>query len=741
MSYLVIVESPGKTGAIKGYLGAGYKVAASVGHVRDLPKSVLGVDMDKGFTANYITIRSKTQLIDQLKKEAKAAKLVYLATDPDREGEAISWHLLSVLDCPEEKIRRVTFNEITKSAVTAGIANPRGIDMDLVNSQQTRRILDRIVGYKISPFLWHTVRGGLSAGRVQSVAARVIVDREEEIRGFKPEEYWRITAKLETPKGKSFNAAFVGIGGKKTEITSAKEAEAVYNGSVGEAFTVKSIKKSTKSKTPPPPFTTSTLLQDASRKLNFRSSRTMKTAQELYEGVDLGKERGGTQGLITYMRTDSLRISKEAMENVRAFIKSEYGDAYLPAKERYFKTRQGAQDAHEAIRPSSMSAVPDQIKDRLTPDQYRLYKLIFERFVASQMEAAVYDTVSVDIKAGIYDYHAAGNTLKFKGYLSVYEEGEDKKAEKEPKLPELNEGDVLKLLDLLREQKFTEPPPRYTEAMLIKFLEEQGIGRPSTIPPTITTIIDREYVKREGKTLMPTSLGEVIVGLMKEYFPAIIDYKFTADMEQKLDSIAHGEHTYESVLSDFWADFEKVLKSAEKRAGGKKVAVEPEKTDIVCDKCGALMVIKTGRFGKFAACPNYPACKNTMKVSKDGKVIGAAKEEPEKTDMKCELCGGAMVIRTGRYGKFYSCENFPKCKNSKPSEEEKTFVCPDCGGTVRHRRTKKSAFWSCSNYPECKFITSHEPTDEKCEICGSVKFMKKNGQTVCLKKDCKAVEK
>lgn len=736
MSYLVIVESPGKTGSIKGYLGSGYKVMASVGHVRDLPKSTLGVDLAKGFCANYVPIRSKTTLIEQLKKEARAAKLVYLATDPDREGEAISWHLLTTLDCPEEKIRRVTFNEITKTAVLQGIENPRSIDMDLVNSQQTRRILDRIVGYKISPFLWHTVRGGLSAGRVQSVAARVIVDREEEIRNFKPEEYWKISARLETPKGKGFVAAFTGIGGKKAEINSKEDAMAVYEGSLKESFIVNAIKKSTKSKTPPPPFTTSTLLQDASRKLNFRPSRTMKTAQELYEGIDLGKARGGTQGLITYMRTDSLRISKEAMENVRAYIKSSFGDEYLPSKERYFKTKAGAQDAHEAIRPASLSAVPDEIKDRLTSDQYKLYKLIFERFVASQMEAAVYDTVAVDIKAGIYDYHAAGNTLKFKGYLSLYEEGEDKKQEKEPKLPEMSKSDLLTLIELQKEQKFTEPPPRYTEAMLIKFLEEQGIGRPSTIPPTITTIIDREYVKREGKTLIPTSLGEVIVNLMKEYFPDIIDYKFTAEMEERLDSIAHGKHTYEGVLDEFWKDFEKTLKAAETRTGGKKVAVEPEKTDIICDKCGATMVIKAGRFGKFAACPNYPTCKNTKKIDKNGRAVEKTVSEVEKTDMKCEICGGAMVKRTGRYGEFYSCENFPRCKNSKPTEEERTFVCPDCGGTVRRRRTKKSTFWSCSNYPECRFITNHEPTDKKCPSCNSVLFEKKNGEAVCLKKDC-----
>lgn len=733
MSKLVILESPTKAHTVQGYLGRGYKVVGCGGHVRDLPKSTLGVDIENGFAANYINIRGKSELITQLRRQVRNADFVYLAGDPDREGEAICWQLSIALDCDPAKTKRVTFNEITKKAVLAGMEVPRDIDMQLVNSQQARRILDRIVGYKLSPFLWHTVRSGLSAGRVQSVATRIIVDRENEIRAFVPEEYWKLEADLQNSKGKPFTARFWGIKGQKTDITSKDEADSVYERSQKEEFIVSDVKKSVRTRSPQPPFTTSTLQQDASRRLNFRSSRTMKTAQELYEGVNVGED--GMQGLITYMRTDSLRVSQDALDSVREYIKGEYGEKYLPSSPRIFKVKATAQDAHEAVRPASMKYSPEEIKQYLSADQYKLYKLIWGRFVASQMEAAVYDSVSAELTAGDYNYRATGSTVKFKGYLSVYEETADSEKEKSEKLPELTAGEKAELLQLRREQKFTEPPARYNEASLIKFLEEQGIGRPSTYAQTITTITERGYIAREGKSLLPTELGEITVGLMKEYFPDIIDCKFTAGMESSLDEIANGGESMQGVLSSFWDGFSKSLKEADEKTAEKKKT--PEQTDITCELCGATMVVKNGRFGKFAACPNYPKCKNTKRLDRDGKPVDkAAKTPPEPTDMKCELCGGMMVIREGRYGKFYSCENFPRCRNSKPIAQGVSVPCPECGGTVVLKHSKKGAFWSCSNYPKCKFSTSFEPTEEKCPSCGGAMFKKKSGELVCLNKEC-----
>ena len=737
MSNLVIIESPGKTKALENYLGKGYKVVASIGHVRDLPKSALGVDIEHGFAAKYVNIRDKTDLLNHLRADAKKANVVYLATDPDREGEAISWHLLSVIDVPEDKIRRVTFNEITKNAVKAGMASPRSINMDLVNSQQTRRILDRIVGYKLSPFLWHAVRSGLSAGRVQSVATRIVVDRENEIKSFVPEEYWKLDAHLLTPDKKPLVAHYFGKNGEKDDLHNKADAERVYNATKDESFVVTSVKKSTKTRSPQPPFTTSTLLQDASRNLNFRSAKTMKVAQELYEGIDLGAEHGGSQGLITYMRTDSVRISTEAVTAVRDLILREYGEQYLPAKPRFFKTKASAQDAHEAIRPSHTENTPDMIKKYLSADQYKLYKLIWERFVACQMEAAVFNTVNAVVNAGEYEYHASGSTPKFKGYLALYEEGVDEKKEKEEKLPPISEGDALTLEKLQSEQKFTEPPARYTEGSLIKFLEDQGIGRPSTIPPTITTIISRGYVSREGKTLFATELGELTVALMKDNFHDIIDYRFTAGMENKLDDIANGKANMENVLGAFWKTFSSDLEKAEKKAKENKGAYV-EHTDIICDKCGAKMIVKSGRFGKFAACPNYPECKNTVKLDKNGRpVYKKEKEEPEKTDIVCEKCGGKMVIRHGRYGDFYSCENFPKCRNTKQMTEKTEEVpCPLCGKPVIKKFSKKGSFYACTGYPECDFSTSNKPTENICESCGKNLFERKSGTLVCLNPDC-----
>ncbi len=736
---LVIIESPGKAGTIKGYLGQGYKVVASVGHVKDLPKSSLGVDIENGFKAKYVNIRSKSELINSLKKEVMQADEIFLATDPDREGEAIAWHLATALECDEAKTSRVTYNELTKDAVRYAIDHPRKIDMDLVDSQQARRILDRIVGYKLSPFLWHTVKSGLSAGRVQSVATKIIVDRENEIRAFVPKEYWSLQAELETEKNECFIARFFGINGTKTEITNAEEAQAAEEGSKKEQFRVTSVKKSLKYKNPQPPFITSTLQQEASKKLNFRSQKTMKVAQELYEGINLGAELGGTQGIITYMRTDSLRISDQALENLRGYISAEYGKKYLPSKARVFKAKSGAQDAHEAIRPSSLDFPPALIKDKLSSDQYKLYKLIWDRFVSSQMSSAELDTVTLDISAGIYNYRASGYTVKFKGYMAVYEETEDSvDEERGVKLPAVSEGDILSLKDLIKKQHFTEPPSRFTEATLIKQLEEMGIGRPSTFTPIITTIVGRNYVKRSGKSLMPTSLGEVTTQLMTDFFSNIVDYKFTANMEDSLDGIAHGKSTMQAVLSDFWKDFSVTLENAEKTVKGKKYKFEDETTDITCDKCGAKMVIKTGRFGDFAACPNYPACKNTRRIDKNGNVVPEKeKTPPVKTDMICDKCGAAMVLRTGPYGEFYACEKFPKCRNTLQKAEPTGAACPKCGGNiVKKKNGRRGDYYACANAPKCDFSTSNAPSKEKCPKCGGVMFTNKSGENVCLNEKC-----
>lgn len=743
MTKLVIVESPAKAGTIKGYLGSGYKVVASKGHVKDLPKSTLGIDIENGFKPNYINIRSRSELIASLRKEAKEADQIFLATDPDREGEAISWHLATALDCDAAKTKRVTFNEVTKDAIKKAIKNPRKIDMNLVNSQQARRMLDRIVGYKLSPFLWHTVKSGLSAGRVQSVATKIIVDRENEIRAFVPKEYWSIDVLLKTESGEGFTAKFYGVDGVKTEINCTSDAEKIADEVKKSVFTVIDVKKSLRTKNPQPPFITSTLQQEASKKLNFRSQKTMKTAQELYEGINLGSELGGTQGIITYMRTDSLRVSEGAIEDVRAYIGQRYGEKYLPAKARTFKTRSGAQDAHEAIRPSSCSFPPERIKDKLSSDQYKLYKLIWDRFAASQMASCELDTVSVEIKAGKYDYRAGGYTVRFKGYTAVYDNEEDDEDGKGVRLPQMAKGEVLTLDELKPLQHFTEPPARYNEASLIKFLEEMGIGRPSTFTPIITTIVARDYVKRVGKSLVPTSLGEVTTKLMSDYFANIVDYKFTANMENDLDSIARGEDTYERVLSSFWGEFKTELEEAEKRSSDTVYKYDEESADIVCDKCGAVMVIKSGRYGKFAACPNYPECKNTKRLDKNGKAITAPSAEPIRTDIKCNVCGGTMLLRSGRYGEFYACENFPKCKNTMPKADETGAACPLCGGMVvkKHGRGK-NVFYACSNYPKCNFSTSYAPSENKCPSCKSTLFEKKStGELACLNSECPECKK
>ncbi len=744
MAHLVIVESPSKAGNIKSYLGSNYKVMASTGHVRDLPKSSLGVDIENGFEAHYINIRGKGDLIKTLKKEAKAADRVYLATDPDREGEAISWHLAAALGLPDEKIRRVTFNEITKSAVKEAIKHPRAIDMDRVNSQQARRILDRIVGYKLSPFLWKNVRSGLSAGRVQSVAARIIVEREEEIRAFVPQEFWTVDALLEKQDGHTVSARFWGDSTGKLKLSDEAAANAVLDEAKANGFKVSAVRSASKTKTPAPPFTTSTMQQEAFRKLGFQSQRVMKVAQELYEGINLGSELGGVQGLITYMRTDSLRVSGEAQSAAREYIGTKYGDEYKPASPRVYKSKSNAQDAHEAIRPSNVSLEPSRVRKMLSNDQYKLYKLIWERFIASQMSSAVLDTVSIDFESGKYIFRSSGYTVRFQGFMALYEESNDDsdtiddELGENKHLPELKKGEVLTAKEYAPQQRFTEPSPRFTEASLIKFLEDKGIGRPSTYAPTIQTIVARSYVKREGKSLVPTQLGEVITNIMKESFPDVVDYEFTAKMEDDLDEIAQGEASMNEVLSEFYRGFEKDLEKASAEAAKKPIEVPAEQTDIVCDKCGSLMVIKNGRFGRFAACPNYPECKNTKPITKDGKLLVTEEKPVIKADFKCELCGGDMVQRSGKFGVFYACVNYPKCKGTKQKTKDIGVDCPKCGSKIVMKWGRnKTVFFSCEKYPECDFSSWDLPTNEKCPDCGNLLYVKKSrGQLVCHDKNC-----
>ena len=748
MANLVIVESPTKVGPIKKYLGSNYKVVASKGHLRDLPKSTLGVDIENGFDAHYINIRGKGDLIKEIKKEAKGAKKVFLATDPDREGEAIAWHLATVLGIPVEKTLRVGFNEITPTVVKAAIKEPRNIDMNLVNSQQTRRILDRIVGYKISPLLWKTVKSGLSAGRVQSVATRIIVERENEINAFVPVEYWTIEAVLSNVEGKSFSVRFYGDENGKIKLSSEEDTSKVLKVIENGEFSVKGIKKADKQKLPAPPFITSTLQQEAANKLGFQSARTMRVAQELYEGINIGTELGGVQGLITYMRTDSLRISDEAQASAKAFIVEKYGEEYAPKTTRKFKASKGAQDAHEAIRPSKTEFTPALIRKALTPDQYKLYKLIWERFVASQMQSAKLNTITADFENNGYIFRASGYTVAFQGYMAVYEATEEVKSSsdevtevKDIRIPNLKNGEKLDMASINPEKHFTEAPPRYTEASLIKFLEERGIGRPSTYTPIITTIIARNYVRREGKVFVPTQLGTLTTKIMEENFYDIIDYKFTANMETDLDKIEDGTLDYLDVLSDFWKDFEVDLKKAEEKIGSADIKIPVEETDIICDKCGAKMVVRTGKFGKFAACPNFPKCRNTKPLTPPEEEKKEEKIEQKKEEIapfKCEKCGSDMVLRSSRYGTFYACSKYPECKFIKTKTKELDVPCPTCGGKVITKYgKKKTVFYSCENYPKCDFSSWDMPTNEHCPDCGKILFRKKGKNIlVCAEKGC-----
>ena len=655
---LIIVESPAKANTIKKFLGGSTKVLASMGHIRDLPKSKMGIDIEHDFEPQYINIRGKGDLIKSLKKEAKSAKKIYLATDPDREGEAIAWHLAHILEVEDGKITRVTFNEITKGAVKKAIQEPRDIDLNLVDAQQARRVLDRIVGYNISPVLWKKVKRGLSAGRVQSVAVKLIVDREEEIEKFIPEEYWNIYVNLLDEKTKKeFEAHFTGKNGKKIELHKKEEVDEILKYLEKSTYIVKDIKRGEKKRNPAPPFTTSTMQQEASRKLNFTLKRTMSVAQGLYEGVKLPQ---GHTGLITYMRTDSTRISEEARAAAKEQIISTYGEKYY--ENRYYKTNKEAQDAHEAIRPTHIELEPDSIKEYLSPDQYKLYKLVYNRFLASQMSAAIFDTMQVSIKAGEYDLKASGQNLKFQGFMVLYVESTDSEPEKEKgMLPPLEENQTVKKEKINPKQSFTEPPSRYTEASLVKALEEKGIGRPSTYSPIITTIIERHYIQKEQKQLVPTELGKIVNKILVENFSDIVNETFTAEIETRFDKIAEGNENWKKVIREFYTPFIKEVEDVEKKL--EHVEIQDEESDVVCEKCGRKMVYKYGRYGKFLACPGFPECRNTKAIV-------------ETIDVPCPSCGGTVLVKKSKRGrKFYVCENSPeKCNYiswNKPKPGEK----------------------------------------------------------------------
>ena len=684
MSKLIIVESPSKIKSIKKYLGNDYTVMASKGHVRDLPTSTLGVDVENGFKPKYINMADKKDLIKQLKEAASDCDEVYLATDPDREGEAIAWHLAQLLSLNLNEANRVAFNEITENGVRVGMAAPHKINLDLVDAQQARRVLDRIVGYKLSPFLWKKVKSGLSAGRVQTVALRLIVDREREIEKFREEEYWSIDAKLQASR-KTFNASLYGnSNGEKIEILNEKQANEILDEISGADFVVSKVKKGVRNKQPAPPFITSSLQQEASRKVNFTGQKTMRVAQQLYEGVDV--EGLGSTGLITYMRTDSLRISNEALKAGNGYILKNYGDKYLPKSPRVYKTKNGAQDAHEAIRPTNVELTPERVKNSLTTDQYKLYKLIWERFIASLMANCVQNTVAVDITANDYLFKASVYSIKFDGFTALYEEGKDFESDDNTNLPDMNEGEVLKLKQIEPNQHFTQPPARFTEPTLIKALDDNGIGRPSTYAPIISNILQREYIVREKKSLKPTTLGTVVVDLIVEYFKKFVDVKFTASMETNLDKIGVGELNWVDTIEEFYSEFENLLRKAEDSLVGKKVKVPDVETDVVCDKCGRKMVVKSSRFGKFLACPGYPECKNTKPVP----------------------------------------------------EDEVTVPCPKCGSKLVKRISKKSGkkFYGCTNYPKCDFASPNAPTGEICKECGGFILSGIRGRKYCMNSEC-----
>ena len=714
MSKLVIVESPAKAKTIGKYLGTDYVVKASMGHLRDLPRKTMGIDIEHDFRPEYVPIEGKDKIINELREAADESDFVYLATDPDREGEAISWHLKELLYLGDQRSKRVTFNEITKKAVQEGISHPRDIDADLVDAQQARRILDRLVGYELSPFLWKKVRRGLSAGRVQSVATRMVGDREKEIRAFVPEEYWSLDAHLKTADGGAFTAYFYGNADGKIELKTEEQTMAIVESVTGKPFSVSRIKKGKKKKSPAPPFTTSTLQQEASRKLNMVPKRTMSTAQQLYEGIELGED--GLTGLITYMRTDSLRLSAEATDAARDYILGRFGESYYPGKARVFKTKNSAQDAHEAIRPTNVHLTPDDIKGFLTSDQYKLYKLIWSRFVACQMSEAILDTVAADIESAGYLFRATGHRVAFPGYTAVYEESSDDVKEEEKKttagkpLPTFAEGDTVTCEKLEPAQHFTQPPARYTEASLIKAMEEKGIGRPSTYAPTISTILDRDYVDKEGRSLKPTALGEGVTELLVDKFTSVADLRFTAKMEEELDEVEQGKIGYIEVLHRFYDDFSAALQKAETDMEGQRVQIRAEETEEICENCGSKMVIKFGRFGKFLACPNYPECKFTKPIVED-------------TGVECPLCGARVVKKKSKRGYGYlGCEKNPTCSFMTWDKTTKER-CPDCGGPIFRHYDRETGETTMVCYKEgcgySKFVSKRTPRKKKTETAAT----------------------
>ncbi|MDF2532681.1 MAG: topoisomerase [Clostridia bacterium] len=687
---LVIVESPAKVKTIKKFLSSGYKVEASMGHIRDLPKSQIGIDIDNNFEPKYITIRGKGPISDKLKKEAKSVDKVFLATDPDREGEAISWHLAALLGIDTAKACRIEFNEITKTAVTNALKNPRKLNMNVIDAQQARRILDRLVGYKISPLLWKKVKKGLSAGRVQSVAVRLICDRENEINAFVPKEYWSLIARLMEPNSKkNFDGKFYGTASEKLEINDEQSMKQLLSKLDGAECVVGKIKKGEKKRNAPWPFTTSSLQQDAYKKLGYTTKKTMMLAQQLYEGVDIKGE--GTVGLVTYIRTDSVRISDDAKKEASQYIEERFGKQYINSEVRQQKSNKKVQDAHEAIRPTSVYREPDSIKDSLEKDQYKLYKLIWERFAASQMQAALYDTVTADINAADYVFKASGSILRFDGFLHIYMDSKSDKEEKsefdDVALPELTEGQILKLKKLEDKQHFTEPPLRFTEATLVKVLEEKGIGRPSTYAPIISTILARGYIVRDKKFLIPTELGEKVTDLLREYFSNIVNVEFTANMEKLLDDVEEGEKNWVDIIRDFYLPFELVLQKAEEEIG--KIKIEDEVSDVICEHCGRNMVFKQGKFGKFLACPGFPECRNIKPIL-------------EYTGIKCPKCEGELVQRRSKRGKkFFGCSRYPEC-NFVSWDEPVKETCPECGSNLSKKPGKSGIVYKCLN-EQCSY--------------------------------------
>jgi DNA topoisomerase-1 len=712
---LVIVESPAKTKTLKKFLGEEFLVEASLGHVKDLPEKNLGVDIKNDFTPDYKIIKGKQKILTRLKSEAKKAKMVYLAPDPDREGEAIAWHIATEIDKVNPQIYRASFNEITKEAVLSGIKEAGEIDMNKVNAQQARRILDRLVGYKTSPILWKTLYRGLSAGRVQSVALRMICEREKQIEDFVPQEYWSITAILETDKKESFSAKLVKIDGKNFEIATQKDAEGIISDVKDKKFVVANVTKEERKRFPFAPYITSTLQQDAARRLYFSSQKTMKIAQELYEGVELGEK--GSVGLITYMRTDSPRIAEIAKKAAKGFIEINFGSDYVPSKLREYKSRKSAQEAHEAIRPTYIDYTPDQVKKYLSKDQSKLYQLIWNRFMASQMAEAVFQVTTVEISAEKYLFRATSSELLFDGFLKIYQDIKEENGEEEEefKLPTLKEKDFLHLLELVPKQHFTKPPPRFSEASLIKELEEKGIGRPSTYAQIVSTIKQRKYVDSEKKRLSPTELGKTVNEILVKNFPNIFEEKFTANMEEELDKIEEGEEKWVKVLNDFYVPFQSTLEKVENEKG-KIREMTQQTTEEICEKCGSPMIIKWSRNGRFLACSAYPKCKNAkpLEPNENGKIL---------SDQKCELCGAPLMVKIGRYGKFLSCSKYPECKFTRPFSIG--VACPQegCNGSVVERKSKRGRiFYGCSNYPKCKFASWDKPVNEACPNCGA-KFL------------------